>query len=65
MDLCMMGSNLYLMIASRHLIRAAELKGFAMWETGGDSNDTLLDSIVNATQNGGPTSAPSPGSFQA
>ncbi|KAF8973025.1 glycoside hydrolase superfamily [Flammula alnicola] len=36
-------------------IHSAGLKGFAMWEAGGDFNDTLLDSILNATQNGGPT----------
>ncbi|CAA7261830.1 unnamed protein product [Cyclocybe aegerita] len=30
------------------------LKGFAMWEAGGDFKDALLDSILNATQNGGP-----------
>uniref|UniRef100_A0A8H7Y893 GH18 domain-containing protein n=1 Tax=Psilocybe cubensis TaxID=181762 RepID=A0A8H7Y893_PSICU len=35
-------------------IQAAGLKGFAIWEAGGDFNDTLLDSILNATQNGGP-----------
>ncbi|PPQ87480.1 hypothetical protein CVT25_008216 [Psilocybe cyanescens] len=35
-------------------IHSAGLKGFAIWEAGGDYNDTLLDSILNATQNGGP-----------
>lgn len=35
-------------------IHSAGLKGFAIWEAGGDSNDTLLNSILNATQYGGP-----------
>lgn len=30
------------------------LRGFAMWETGADRNDTLLDSIRNASLNGNP-----------
>jgi len=38
-------------------VYSSGLGGFAMWETGGDFQDALLDSIVNATQNGGPSSS--------
>ncbi|KAF8895737.1 glycoside hydrolase superfamily [Gymnopilus junonius] len=41
-------------------IRSAGLKGFAMWEAGGDLNDTLLDSILNATQKNGPPASSAP-----
>ncbi|KDR75109.1 hypothetical protein GALMADRAFT_226758 [Galerina marginata CBS 339.88] len=45
-------------------IHSAGLKGFAIWEAGGDLNDTLLDAILNATQHGGPpqTTSSTPGS---
>lgn len=48
-------------------IGSMSLKGFAMWEAGGDYNDLLLDSILSATVNTsssntqGKKSVPSPG----
>ncbi|KAF9564757.1 glycoside hydrolase family 18 protein, partial [Agrocybe pediades] len=44
-------------------IKSSGLRGFAMWEAGGDSDDALLDSILNATQNGGPSSLKAPASI--
>jgi chitinase len=41
------------------LIHSLGLKGFAIWEAGGDFQDALLDSILNTTQNGGPSSSTS------
>jgi len=38
-------------------IRSSGLKGFTIWEAGGDSHDALLDAILNATQNGAPSSS--------
>lgn len=44
--------------AKGDLVHSTGLKGFAMWEAGGDFQDALLDSILNATQNGGPGLTP-------
>ncbi|EAU91084.2 endochitinase [Coprinopsis cinerea okayama7 len=41
--------------AKGDFIYSTGLGGFAMWEAGGDRNDTLLDSIIHASLNGNPS----------
>lgn len=48
-DIALRLSDSYFQIAAKgKYIKSAGLAGFSMWETGGDSNDILLDAINSA-----------------
>ncbi|KAI3604579.1 glycoside hydrolase family 18 protein [Moniliophthora roreri] len=46
--------NVQSFTAKGDFIHSTGLRGFAIWEAGGDSNDILLDTILSATANGDP-----------
>ncbi|KAK7043207.1 hypothetical protein VNI00_008561 [Paramarasmius palmivorus] len=52
--------NVQSFAAKGNFIHSNGLKGFAIWEAAGDSNDILLDSILSATANGDPSKQSSP-----